>query len=135
MCCIVLVVLNGEIKVQHPSKINTFSKYIAFLKFLQFAAFRCVLTHLHQGRKTSAMILEKQLLLPINLGRVIRSFLHYLESIVLEIFTSGKTFKTAVNLPRTFTSNPRAKSDSTGLSMLKFMTEPVACLEGLQDKD
>ena len=44
-------------------------------------AFRCVLTQ-RQGGKTSAMILEKQLLLPINLGRVIRPFPNYLESII-----------------------------------------------------
>jgi len=37
-----------------------------------------------QGGKTSATILEKQLLLPINLGRVIRPFPDYLESIILQ---------------------------------------------------
>ena len=39
------------------------------------------------------MISEKRLLLPINLGRVIRSFPNYLESIILQrerLFTSGK---------------------------------------------
>jgi len=47
------------------------------------------------------MILEKQLLLPINLGRVIRPFPNYLESIIRQrerLFTSGK--HSAVNLPR-----------------------------------
>ena len=45
-----------------------------------------------QGGKTSVMILEKQLLLPINLGRVIRPFTNHLESIILQrerLFTSG----------------------------------------------
>jgi len=43
----------------------------------------------NKGGKTSAMILEKQLLLPINLGSVIRAFPNYLELFVpnrLEIF-------------------------------------------------
>ena len=51
-----------------------------------------VLTQCQRG-KTSAMTLEKQLLLPINLGRVIRPFPDYLESIILQrerLFTSGK---------------------------------------------
>ena len=55
-------------------------------------AFRCVLTQC-QGGKTSAVIWEKQLLLPINLGRVIRPFPNYLESIILQrekLFSSGK---------------------------------------------
>jgi len=37
-----------------------------------------------QGGKTSAAILQKQLLFPINLGRVIRQFPNYLDSIILQ---------------------------------------------------
>ena len=55
-------------------------------------ALGCVLTQC-QGGKTPAVILEKQLLLPINLGKVKRPFADYLQSIVKQrerLFTSGK---------------------------------------------
>ena len=79
------------------------------------------------------MILEKQLLLPINLGRVLKLFPNYLESIILQrerLITKGKTLKSVVSLPKSgFSSKLRPYnaqrnckkpkgyiSDSTGLS-------------------
>lgn len=55
-------------------------------------AFRCVLVQ-SQGKKTSAIILEKHLLVVINLGRVIRAFAKNLKSTVRKIFTYGKHSK------------------------------------------
>ena len=68
------------------------SKKAEVLSFCWSGAFRCVLTRC-QGGKRAAMTLEQQLLLPINLGRVIRPFPNYLECIILQrerLFTSGK---------------------------------------------
>jgi len=73
------------------------------------------------------MISEKQLLLPINLGRVIRPFPNYLESIILQgerLFTSGKhsgqlSILPGVDVPASSPQGEKAKSyisDSTGLS-------------------
>jgi len=66
-------------------------------------AFRCVITQC-RGGKMSAMILEKQLFLPINLGRVTSPFpnklniLHH--STVRKIIYKWKTFKKVVSLAR-----------------------------------
>jgi len=46
-------------------------------------AFRCVLIQ-GKGGYSSAMILENKLLLPINLGGVLRPFLSYLEFNILQ---------------------------------------------------
>ena len=49
-----------------------------------------------QGRIASAMILEKQLLLPISQRRVMRPFLNYLKVIILQwerLFLCGKKIK------------------------------------------
>ena len=62
-------------------------------------AIRCVLTQWQEG-KTPAIILEKYLLLPIYLRRVIRQFPDNLESIILQrerLFTNGKHYKTVDN--------------------------------------
>jgi len=88
--------------------------------------FSCVLTQC-QGGKTSAVILAKQLLLPINLGRVIRPLPNYLESIILQkerLFISGKHSRQLSMFPEVDVpasspqgQNPKSYiSDSTGLS-------------------
>jgi len=97
-------------------------------KFCQFAGLEHsgVLTQC-QGGKTSAMILKKQLFLPINLGKVIRSFPNYSESITRQrerLFTSGKHSRQqsifpGVDVPASSPQGQKPKSyisDSTGLS-------------------
>lgn len=71
-------------------------KYKAKCRSSVKTSFSCVLTQC-QERKTS-MILEKQVLLRINLARVIRSFPNNLRLIIL-LFTSGKLSRPTPNFP------------------------------------
>jgi len=85
-----------------------------------------------QEGKISALILDKELLLPIDLGRVIRSYPNHLESIVLqwkELFTRGKKkhsrqmtifpgveFQASSPKGQTVQCSKSTISDSTGLN-------------------
>lgn len=81
------------------------------LKFWQFAApeHSGVLTQCQRG-KTSTMIFNKTMLLPINLASVKRPFPNNLLSTVWWIIHKRKTFKTCANLSRSACAtkfNPR----------------------------
>jgi len=84
------------------------------------------------------MILEKQLLLPINLGRIIRPFPNYLESIILyleKLFTSKKRSRQLLKSFQEWTESEKLQQNvKVHDSTIRKRLNKLACLEWLQVK-
>ena len=85
---------------------------IKYTWFCRYRPLRCVLTQF-QGGKTSAIILKKQLLLPINPGRVYKA--------ISKQFGVHRSATTAANLPRS--GRPSKLTPRSDCAMLREMTK------------